>query len=354
MSRTVTVGLIADPGLPEQLAERIADGLSDDLARHVGGSATWRIEVSHETLPLTDSGDIPLGDHTPRLLEGYGWDVAVYLTDLPRRHKVDPILVELGPQERVALISLPALGAWRVTTRTRTLLVPLIASLADQWADAAAAVDAVGGDTAERTASDGARYLLRPGRMNQLRLLAGMVRNNQPGRLLPALSSTGAAALGTGVFGVFFTTIWTMADALSPIRLALISIVVIAALSSWLIIYNGLWTTDRGIDDRGNPWLDNASTIITIGLSVALLYSVLYLVLLTLALAIITSEYLASQLQRPVSILDRMTLAWLAASLGTMGGAIGSNFDSDQAIRAATYSRRENERRRLAEDQDAA
>lgn len=352
VSRTVTVGLIADAGLPEQVAGHLAEDLGRDLAEEVDGSADWHIEVSRETLPLTDTGQIPLAQHAPRLLKAHDWDAVVYLTDLPRRHDVEPVLAELSSQDRIVLVCLPALGAWRVTARTRALLVPLLASLASRSDDAAAAARAVNGTTTEHASPGDVPYLIRPGQMNRLRLLAGMVRNNRPGGLLPALSSTAAAGVGTGAFGIFYASIWTMADSLPPARLALISVAVILALTSWLIFYNGLWTTHTGIDGRGTPRLDNAATIITVTMSVTLMYLMLFLVLLLAALTIITSDYLASQLEHSVTILDHLRLSWLAASLGTLGGAIGSNFDSDQAIRRATYSRREYERRQLAEDQD--
>ncbi|MEX5261666.1 hypothetical protein [Kocuria sp. CPCC 205263] len=38
--------------------------------------------------------------------------------------------------------------------------------------------------------------------------------------------------------------------------------------------------------------------------------------------------------------------------LAALAGALGSNFDSDEAIREATYSRREHQRRRLADTYD--
>ena len=349
MSRPVTVGLIADPGLPERVAGRLVEDLGGALADEVDGSVDWRVEVSRETLPLTSAGEIPLVQHAPRLLDAHGWDAVVYLTDLPRRLEVDPILVELDRGARAALVCLPALGGWRVTARTRELLVTLLVSLVGD--DDVAVTDAVSGATAHTTV-DGAGYLVRPGRVNRLRLLAGMVRNNRPGSLLPALSSTAAAGVGTGAFGIFYASIWSMADSLPPARLALIAVAVITALTLWLIVYNGLWTSRRG-GGREWAWLDNASTLITVGTSVALMYLLLYVVLLAAALTIVTSEYLAGQLGHPVTIADYLQLSWLAASLGTMGGAIGSNFDSDQAVGEATYSRREYERRRLAGEGDA-
>jgi hypothetical protein len=46
-------------------------------------------------------------------------------------------------------------------------------------------------------------------------------------------------------------------------------------------------------------------------------------------------------------------LTWFVASAATDGGAIGTGLESDEAIRAAAYSKREEERRkRLAREQN--
>ena len=48
---------------------------------------------------------------------------------------------------------------------------------------------------------------------------------------------------------------------------------------------------------------------------------------------------------------DLFVLAWFVASAATVGGGLGTGLESDEAIRAAAYSKREEERRnRLARD----
>lgn len=48
-----------------------------------------------------------------RLKDG-DWDIGVFLTDLPSRAERSPVSTEVDPEPRVALISLPALGSWRL------------------------------------------------------------------------------------------------------------------------------------------------------------------------------------------------------------------------------------------------
>lgn len=354
-SRTVSIGLIADPGLPEALADSVAEHLRQDLSGHLDSSVEWKVEVSEETLPLTADGDIPLLEQAPRLRADHHWDYVFYLTDLPRSHDQQPLACELGSCARAALISLPALGAFRLTARIRALVLALIVSADERSQDfpsMPAIRRAIGSKAVRRElacASGEAAYVTLPGRVNRWRLLTGMVRNNRPWELLRALTSCVAAATATGAFGIFYASIWTMANALHPVRLALISLAVIVALSAWLITHNGLWTASRSLAIPGQARLDNASTAATVIIGVAVMYVVLFLVLLCAAAVIISADYLRSQVGHPAGLLDYIRLSWLAASLGCLAGALGSNFDSDEAIREATYSRRAHRRRQLAD-----
>lgn len=192
-----------------------------------------------------------------------------------------------------------------------------------------------------------------PGWLNRLRLLTGMVRSNRPGRTLPALTTSIAAAAAVGTFGVFYSSMWTLADSLHPARLLLIGLLVIAALPFWLIFRNRLWTKRRDAVYAWQGGLNNTTTVIMVGTSVALMFLVLFAFLFALGLVVVDDGQLGSELMHPVSFFNYPRLAWLAAGLGTLAGALGSNFDSDDEIRRATYSKRESERRDTDDEAEA-
>lgn len=346
----VVVGLMADPGLPERLAEDLGESLEDALKFWTETPMSWDIEVSCKKLPLDEDGRIPLMNRAKDLRASNEWDYIVYITDLPRIHDHQTLLTESDSSLGAALVSLPALGWYRVRQALHTEVLRVIKGLADKAAPAWREDDTSNplSEANAQQQSDGTRHHVTiPGSRGQWRLLGGMIRSNRPGRLVGSLSSAGAAAMATGAFGIFYASIWNMADSSSTMRLSLISVVAITALTGWLIVHNGLWSTER-TNPNGTPAaMDNASTTVTVLLSVAVMYAGLYIAVLLGSLVVISEPYMQAQLGHPVSIVEYANLSWLSASLGTLAGALGSNFDGDAAVRKATYSGRELQRRQL-------
>ena len=115
----------------------------------------------------------------------------------------------------------------------------------------------------------------------------------------------------------------------------------------WLILRNGLWTRpDDGLT-ASNRRMDNAATVLTVGTGVGIMYLGLLAAMFVLAIAVMDAGYLETQLERPVSIWDYVHLAWLSSCLGAFAGALGSNFDDEDAVREATYTLRWHERRKM-------
>ncbi|MEV5968229.1 hypothetical protein AB0L70_41065 [Kribbella sp. NPDC051952] len=324
---SIRVGIVADPAAPTVIARRLTD-LSP-----LDGRDAWDITVVSEPF-TTGSEDVDtavgrLQDHARR----QDWDLVVGLTELPLHdHEGRHLLVESDPQRQAAVLSLPALGGLRMQTRARRAVRSLVSDMADP---------------STRTEHQTTLPRLR----GRWRLLSGMVLANRPWLLVPGLKSALVAALATGAVATVNSTVWLLASSLSWWRLVVATIASIALVVAWLIIDGELW--DRPDDDspraRERSRLYNASTVVTLLVGMLICYAALYVVNLAWAFFVLDSDVISSSVNAPVGHSDLFVLTWFVASAATVGGGLGSGLESDEAIRAAAYSKREQDRRdRLA------
>ena len=183
------------------------------------------------------------------------------------------------------------------------------------------------------------------------RLLLGMVLANRPWLLVPGLKSALVAALATGAVATVNSTVWLLAGSLSWWRLTVATIASIALVVAWLVIDGELWDRpdDNSAQARERSRLYNTSTLVTLTAGVLICYLALYIVNLVWALFILDPAVMGGYLNASLGYSDLFVLAWFVASAATVGGGLGTGLESDEAIRAAAYSKREEERRnRLA------
>jgi hypothetical protein len=349
----VVVGLLADPGLPGELARRLADELPDVLNEQVDGGVTWRVETLYDPFEVTASDRDRVLAKARRWTRGTNWDIAVALTDAPIRTDDGVLVAELDIDDRVALCSLPALGGIRLRRRVRDAVVALV----DEVAAGIGGPSPDGGHPAVRSgAFASARFTRRPspddqdlnitlllGRFGRSRLLAGLVRANRPWRLALGLSTALAAAATGSAFGVLYSTVWTLAAALSSWRLAAVTVGAVAVFSVWLVAGHDLWERRRGPLVR----LQNTATALTV-LSGAVLFHLALLAINGIAaLLVIPPGYLGEVLGEPVGWSHYLRVTLMSSALGMIAGAVGSGLEDDTTVRSAAYSQREQERRRL-------
>ena len=329
--KPIHVGLVADPAKPTKIARRIGDlGPPDGEDRDA-----WAIEVVSEPF-TTGSEDVDtalgrLGDEARQ----HEWDLVVGLTDLPIRDDDGRyLLIRADPQQRRAVLSLPALGGLRMHARARHAVRTLIGGMADP------------------SSQDGHRVPL-PLRSGRWRLLMGMVLANRPWLLVPGLKSALVAALATGAVATINSTVWLLAGSLSWWRLVVATIASVALVVGWIVIDGELWDRpdDNSSEARERSRLYNTSTLLTLTIGVLICYLALYVVNLVWALFVLDPAVMGGYLKQSVDYGDLFVLAWFVASAATVGGGLGTGLESDEAIRAAAYSKREEERRdRLARE----
>lgn len=329
---SIRIGLVADPAAPTVIARRLTN------LRPLDGRNAWKITVLSEPF-TTGSEDVDtavgrLQDHAHR----QDWDLVIGLTELPLhdsqgRH----LLVEADPERQAAVLSLPALGGLRMRSRARRAVRSLLTSMADP------------------STQDEHQVALSRLR-GRWRLLSGMVLANRPWLLVPGLKSALVAALATGAVATINSTVWLLASSLSWWRLVVATVASVALVVGWLVIDGELW--DRPDDDspsaRERSRLYNASTLLTLTVGVLICYVALYAVNLAWAYFVLDPDLVGSSVSAPVGPGDLFVLAWFVASAATVGGGLGSGLESDESIRAAAYSKREQDRReRLAREQSA-
>ncbi|WP_431922447.1 hypothetical protein [Nonomuraea jabiensis] len=346
------IALVADPDLPTELAVRVARDLPGRLRERLGPGFDWQVCAYTAPLAAEEQVDISamLTAVRPHLPES-GWDAGIFLTDLPRRLGLDAVSAEVSTGDRVALLSLPALGAFHLVGRTLEAVVDVVGLLVlpPTGRDLLPAIGRrVEGDT-EPGRVVPARYVM-PGLRGRVRLLAGMVRANRPWRLFTSLSRALAGVFATAAFGVINDTAWQLSTALDTWRQSLIMVLSILALAAWIIVDHELWERPGGRVPKARARLYNTVTLISITLGVLCLYAVLFVVLTGVGALVLVPDPLSKTLNHRPIVTDYLALAWFLTSSAMVGGAFGSGLEDDGTVRKAAYGQRQ--RDRLAEQQN--
>jgi len=337
MNRWV-VGLLADPGLPSAIARDLVDLLPEHLGREVDGAVEWTVHSTQEPFEVAPDAERVI-DKARQRVQGSRWDIAVCLTDIPLLSDAGVVVADISTSDRVALVSLPALGGLRLRTRTRDIVVAVIAEMIGK------AIPTPGPYAQRATPStddiDG-ELVMHPGR-GHARLLAGIVRTNQPWQLTLGLSTALAAAATGSVFGIIYSNVWTLAVAMQPWRLAAATAGALAIFVVWLVVGHDLW--DRQPRARHIVRLSNVGTVLTVVCGVLLFYVTLVVLNLAAAVTLLPPDYVTATLGRPAGPVEFLRIALMASVLGLVAGAVGSGLEDDATVRSVAYSSREQQRR---------
>jgi hypothetical protein len=346
---TIRLGLIATPGVAQDLARQLADLLPQALREETSSAVAWEVPLVVDAFAADPRlSGVDMIDRARERMQREGWHLAICLTDLPLRNGRRPVIADASAMHGVGLVSLPALGAARLPRRALNTILRLLDGLmgqrlvpAKEQADERrrSSVDrrlegvAAGSDV---DPDDDLSFVAGVIRGN-FRLLLGMVAANRPWRLAVGMSRALAAAIGAAAFALVTSDIWDLADSLGPVRLATLTAVSIGATVVTLIVAHELWEHGGHGLRREQAVLFNAATTITVVLGVLVLYGALFVVALAAGWLTLSSGPLAVELGHPPAFGDYVRLAWLVSSLSTVGGALGGGLESDETVRQAAY-----------------
>jgi len=330
--------LVADPGAPEVIAERLSDSLPDALSDVTPAERQWVVTVRRHAYPIDEHADV---SDVVDLIDpgGVPEEIVIYLTDLPRRQGTTPVIADISIPDRLGLISIPGAGGVFIDRRVRNMarvIVSEVTDQPDQHNPSAARLS-------RTQEGDVVRYFA-PTALSRLRLLAGMVYANRPWRLATGMSKVLMAAFATGAVSLAYPTIWQLSATMGPWRLSTVTVLASGALIAWLIIEHKLWERPQSAGARERAVLYNASTVVTLVIGVIIFHAGLFLLLLLTAWWTLPPGMVAENIGHPVDFVTLLLMAWLVAAVATLGGALGSGMEDDDAVKAAAYGARQRQR----------
>jgi len=378
----VALGLLPAPEIPDKIAEEISTELPELLSKHVDECVSWEVSVICDPLTGSNPDAIRVIDAGHERMLEESWDLAICMTDLPlRTNRFWPVVASVSITRKTAVLSLPPLGVAFLHQRAREAIVQLVTELyeggpelsrdSEERADEEVGTRAKAGDEqhtgprprrlvslrltelvapirrvtpTDEDAEDVEVRFVSPKVRGHLRLLGGMVLANRPWRLFTTMKGTLAAAFATAAYALVMPIIWQMADSLSWVRLLALTVLAITAMVVWIIVAHNLWERPAEREARSRAALYNAATALTLSVAVLFSYAVLFVLVLVAAGIFLESGFLQSNLGHPVGPVDYVRLAWMATSLATVAGALGSGLEDEETVREATYGYRQRRR----------
>ena len=355
------VGIVAAPGAPDTIARKIKKDLPDALAEQFKENYEWEVGIFVD--PLTNYAELrkELFQKTDEYYGENDWDYTMFITDLPIYHNDNITVVDINEATDVGVVSLPAYG-WPPNHKgVLNTIVTLITSVQGDN-DRTGATSAAAGresmvsafkpyfkmnrlhydsDYREETGSEHSIYQIDDNLRGYLRLVSGMSWANNPFNMLRILSSVVAIAFATGAFGMMFSTMWNLSNIFSTGRLLAVSLLAVTGMVTWIIISHNLWETKNQETDHRFLRLYNGATILTLLISLAFYFVLLYFMFLTAGLVMLPPDYVLRNIgEEEMSIRFYLELAWFATALSTVAAAIGAGFQDKSIIQESTYGYR--------------
>jgi hypothetical protein len=160
-----------------------------------------------------------------------------------------------------------------------------------------------------------------------------MVLENRPWRLPRDLSKVLVATLASAGFFIINSNNWSISDQLGTASLVVIMVLAVVGLGVWMTVAHSLWERPSEARDPAVVKRANAATGLTLLIGLLLGYVVLFAAVLAVMALAVPEGFVSSTLGHDTSTEEYLTAAWLAASMATVVGAIGSGLESDDEVR---------------------
>ncbi|MFA1821838.1 hypothetical protein ACDX78_16930 [Virgibacillus oceani] len=370
---SATVGIIAAPNLPADVAEDLKNEVADQLADYIDDKVDWKVESLVDPLIGVAENTNKILDKVLNIKKNYNWNYAICLTDLPLYAGKHLAVADASIENSVARISIPVFGFMPMRRRIKKAFIQMMGELyyrsssKDEFTTEIAhrkpflkkekshrlkkirppALSLIKRkDISEDDEQMDVRYIIRSRLIGRLRVLSGMTFANRPWSALFSFNKLITLSFATGTYMAIFPTPWQLSIAYSIERSIAIMVLAILGTIIWVIFSHDLW--EKPTKKGKKRWRDlyNWTTFMTLGVIIVSNYMILFVIFLA-AIAIFVPPSLFEAwtgLQDDPTPQYYFSLVWLITSLGTLAGAIGTGIEEQEKIRDITYSYRQKQR----------
>lgn len=345
------VGVIIAPGALGNVTETFKEKLPNQLSEDVSDTIRWTVEVVTDPLTGFAESEKEIYDKTLKYFEDNEWDYVITVTDLPIYEKEKIIAIDVNKTRKAAIISTPSYGFPPVKKKVERSIISIVKMMDGIYDETRHErlfkkffpTSRLQYTTDNPDSSDGrALYYLNNNTRGTLRLMGGMAWTNNPFNMMRSLSGVIAIAFATGSFGLIFSTMWNLSYHFPLWRLAAVSVLAVFGMVLWIIVSHSLWESPGDGRRKHIVRLYNSTTVLTLIISLFFYYTVLYLMFLGAGVVLLPSTYVASTIGVDnIGLGFYLELAWFAASLSTVAGAIGAGIQDRHLIRESTYGYRQ-------------
>ncbi|HBV22650.1 MAG TPA: 5,10-methylene-tetrahydrofolate dehydrogenase [Jeotgalicoccus sp.] len=363
----IRVGLIVAPGTANNIVNKIENELVEDFKKQISAADEWEIDIIVD--PLTGETEFTnqIYSKTDEYLRENDWNFLISITDLPLFYKDKAVVIDIDSSDCAAMMSIPAFG-WRpLKKRMKTAIINtlvIINKMNNNDTDIEEECRELKNmftlsklkhteDYFEDSKTEHLLFHMNSKIRGTVRLVSGMTFANNPYNTMQSLSGVTAIAFATGAFGIIFSTMWNLSYLFPTWRLVAISVLSIFGMLFWIIISHDLWEQFKEGESKKLTSLYNSTTLLTLFISLLFYYLLLYLLFLSAAVTLLPPDFVAKTIQAEhIGVRFYLELAWFAASLTTVAGAIGAGFQDKQVIQESTYGYRQRMRYQKNEEEN--
>lgn len=351
-----TVGLVPSPGLAHEHVTKIIPKVKRLLSQRINDDSQWNFDVK-EDLIIGSAEDVHESvDKAEQIKNEKNWDFAICVTDLPSISGKRVVVSDFDNDKQVAMLSLPSLGAIDLKRKLISSITTMIEQLyyneplkkpSTHPLIHLRSVEPAEDESAKR------RYINTLMLISWIQLICGLTRANKPWKNVFNFKKIISVAFATGTYVSIFSMPWELSVIYSPLRFIILMIISIVGMAGWLFYAHRLIERKTAKSQRTYRWIYNATTMLTLVVITLINYFVLY-ILLTISITLFVPVSLFNSwtsAQAEFTFMNYVRLIWFVSSLGLLAGAMGSTVENEEKIRKITYSYRQYQRYKEAQEE---